>query len=547
MKTSFLFLFFSLLASYNYGQALTTDWVTSIPGDAFEQNSNMAQSPCGDIYTVGFFQGASFGSLSSAGIEKGFISKYNEQGQLLWLKQLAGNSIDRINSITIGNDNEIYIVGEFRGTFRYNNDSLVSFDELDVLIAKIDSSGNFQWATSLTGWGQESAYDVSISNNGQLIVTGYYENNLTIGAFSLTANNLRDIFIVSIDQQGNPVWLKTLSGPGIEYGRSIAIDSSNNIYVAGAFRDALYPNSATTVYGFGSYDAFLAKYDATGQFLWIKVMGGPSVDEGYYVNIDSKQNPVLVGWYDRSMQIDTFILNGAKEEDGFAVKFSPNGDLTWAFPLAGTFDERVYAVDFDSDDNIYLLGTVDSLLVIGGDSLTNRHLNRPTDIFVIKIDENSNYKWGQTLGHYYNDFCFDLIVHDPTTVYIVGSYQDTSIFVNDTLISQEGYDVFLGRFSMDTTVSIHQISNNSDIATINLYPNPAVQLQSTLEYTLTQSTDVIISVYDLLGQELHKKIFKNQPAGVYHTPIQLPQQASSIYFVRIETKSTTQVLELVSP
>jgi len=545
MKTFFLLVLLALLSNHSFAQALSTEWIETIPGDGFEQNSSIAQAPCGDIYTVGFFNGASFGALNNVGTEDGFISKYNEQGQLLWVKQLAGSSADRINGITIGSDNEIYIVGEFRGKFRYNMDSLVSFDQLDVLVAKIDSSGNFQWATSATGWGYESAYDISLSSNGNLLITGYYENNLDFGPFSLLANSLRDVFIMAIDQQGNPLWLETLSGPGVEYGRSIATDTSNNIYITGVFRDFLYPNGGTLP-GFGSYDAFLAKYDAIGQLLWIKAMGGPSADEGYYVNIDNKQNVVLVGWYDRSMQIDTLTLNGSKEEDGFAAKFAPNGDLIWAIPLAGSFDERVYAIDFDANDDIYLLGTVDSLLVIGGDSLTNRHLNRPTDIFIIKLDEASNYQWGQTLGHYYNDFCYDLVVQDPTTLYVVGSYQDTSIFINDTLISQSGYDIFVGKFNIDTTVSVRQIPNASlsDVAQIKLYPNPSIKGKSTLEYTLTQETDVAISVYDLLGQELYKSTLKNQTVGIHQTKIQLPRVVG-VYFVRLETESGFQVLELI--
>ena len=547
MKTCFLLFFLSLLSNLAYAQALSTEWVKSIPGNAFEQNSSVAQAPCGDIYTVGFFQGSSFGPLSAVGLEEGFISKYNAQGQLIWVKQLAGSSTNRINGIAIGSDDEIYIVGEFRGTFRYNTDSLVSFNQLDVLVAKVDSSGHFEWAASATGWGYESAYDISLSPNGNVLVTGYYENDLNFGSLNLFANNLRDIFIMAIDQQGNPLWLESLSGPGVEYTRSIATDTSNNIYLTGVFRDYLYPNGGI-LSGFGDYDAFLAKYDPTGQLLWIKALGGPYADEGYCVNVDQKQDIVLVGWYDQSILINNVLLNGSKEEDCFVAKFSPNGDLVWAIPLAGSFDERIYALDFDANNDIYLLGTLDSVLVIDGDSLTNRHLNRPTDIFIIKLDKDGRYKWGQTLGHYYNDLGYDLVVQDPTTLYIVGSFQDTSIFIHDTLISQAGYDIFVGKFNIDTMVSVQKVPNQavSDISQIELYPNPAVKGKSTLEYTLTQTSNVVLSVYDILGQKLSQHILKDQSVGIHQTKIQLPS-AAALYFVRLETENQVEVLELICP
>lgn len=161
------------------------------------------------------FQGT-FGSLTSVGSEDGFIAKYNDQGQLQWIKQLAGTSSDRVNGIVIANDNEIYIVGEFRDKFYYNNDSLVSQNQLDVLIAKLDSSGTIQWASSANGWGYESGNDIALMPNGNLVITGYYENNLDFGGSSLLANGLRDIFIATIDPQGNPQWLKTLSIPHLK-------------------------------------------------------------------------------------------------------------------------------------------------------------------------------------------------------------------------------------------------------------------------------------------------------------------------------------------
>lgn len=543
MKLLYYTLAFCLLSSVSsIAQSLNTTWIKSIRGSLYEQNSSMAQAPCGDIYTVGFFQ-EYFGPLTSVSGEDGFIAKYNDQGQLQWIKQLAGTSTDRVNGIVIASDNEIYIVGEFRDKFYYNNDSLVSQDQLDVLVAKLDSSGNFQWATSANGWGYESGNDITLSPNGNLVITGYYENNLYFGTDSLLANGLRDIFVATIDQQGNPLWIKTLSGPAFEEGKSVATDSSNNIYLVGSFRDFLYPNG-NTISGNGSYDVYLAKYDQTGQLLWVETMGGPSADEGTYVNVDNKQNIVLVGWYDRYMEIDTILLSGSKEEDGFAAKFNPNGDLLWVESLAGTFDERSYGVDFDDNNNVYIMGTLDSLLILDGDSLKNRHLNRPTDIYIAKYDEGGTYQWAQALGHYFNDFCYDLIVKDPTTIYLAGSFQDSSIFINDTIVSQNGYDVFVAKFSVDTTVSIRQIPSGeaNTLQNVIVYPNPSNH-QSTLYYTLNQTTDVQMNVYDLLGRSHQEIRINSQGEGPHRLTINQPK-TSGVYFVQIKTEESSKVVEV---
>lgn len=525
-----LFLCFCSFLQHLGAQTLQTEWITSIPGSQLEQHNSMAQAPFGDLYTVGFFQ-EYFGQLTSVDSEDGFITKYNEQGQLLWIKQLAGTNTDRINGIVVANDNEIYIVGEFRDTIFYNNDSLISQNQVDLFVAKLDSSGQIIWAISAGGAGYASASDIAVMPNGNLAITGYFDDDLNWGYSSFTTTGLRDIFIAVISPQGALQWIKKLGGPAIDDGRSVAVDNNNRIYVTGLFRDALFVNGDTLI-GQGSYDAYLAQYSSTGQLSWVKTMGGTNSDEGTYVNVDLAQNPVVVGWYDRSMQADSLFISGSKEEDGFALKYTPNGDLVWGLTLAGTFDERAYGVDFDENNDLYIMGTLDSILIINGDTLTNRHLNRPTDIFIAKYDSDGQYKWAQTLGHYYNDYCYDFIVKDATTLYLAGLFQDTSIFVNDTLISQYGFDVFLGKFSMDTTVSVFTIPNF--ISNVQVFPNPS-QGQSTLEYSLHKTSTVNISLTNLLGRTIYSQTINQQPAGNHQHVLTRIHQATGLHFITIRT------------
>lgn len=134
------------------------------------------------------------------------------------------------------------------------------------------------------------------------------------------------------------------------------------------------------------------------------------------------------------------------------------------------------------------------------------------------------------------------MVKDATTIYVAGSFQDTSIFVHDTLISQNDYDIFLAKFNVDTTVSIHQISTNETdtIQGMLIYPNPSNQ-QSNLYYTLNQATDVQINVYDLLGRSHQEIKIKHQDKGTHQIIIDQPK-SSGIYFIELKTKQTSKVI-----
>ena len=544
MKTGYWILALLWSTSLWAQQPLRTDWIQTIPGNQFEENNSLALAPCGDLYTVGFFQNR-FGPFTSYGsnFEDGFIIKYTNDGSMIWAKQLRGSSTDRVNGIHVTNDEEVYIVGEFRDTLFCGPDTLLSKGRLDIFVAKLDSSGNFLWGRSAGNNEDDSAHDIDVLPSGDLVLTGYHEKSMTWGAATTTAVFSRDVFLAAITPQGNPLWATTLSGPSADECNSVATDDYGNIYLSGSFRDFLFVNG-NQVRAEGGVDAFLARYNSQGTLIWAKALGSLGADQGRYVQVDSDQNLVTVGWVSGYLAIGFDVYTGSQEEDAFAVKMDSNGTVEWAKIMAYTFDERMYGVDFDQHDNIYLMGTLDSISVIGGDTLRNRHLNRPTDIFIAKYSKDGTYRWAQTLGHYYNDFCYDLIVPNSRTVHIVGSYQDTTIFINDTLISAFDYDIFVGTFTMDTTLSVRRLVTTPALFPAQLLPNPS-QAQTLLSYQLSATREVTLSLYNPTGQCVWQKALGRQPAGDHQWPIERRQLPTGLYYLHLEAEDLHRVLPLV--
>ena len=118
-------------------------------------------------------------------------------------------------------------------------------------------------------------------------------------------------------------WLSTLGGASTELGHSVAIDSSDNVYVLG------YTASA----GAGSNDFLLAKYNSSGTIQWQRVLGGASGDRGYSVAIDSSDNVYVLGYT---------ASTGAGSNDFLLAKLPNDGSLTGTYELDGV--NIVYAV-----------------------------------------------------------------------------------------------------------------------------------------------------------------------------------------------------------
>ena len=67
-------------------------------------------------------------------------------------------------------------------------------------------------------------------------------------------------------------WIEQLGTSSAERAYGIAVDGSGNVYVAGSTSGALEGSNA------GSYDAWLAKYDAKGVQQWVEQLGSWASD-----------------------------------------------------------------------------------------------------------------------------------------------------------------------------------------------------------------------------------------------------------------------------
>ncbi len=157
-----------------------------------------------------------------------------------------------------------------------------------TFVAKYDSGGNLLWAQPLLpgSWGNSIATDKHLN----IYVVGGTQGALPGNQkFGMT-----DLSIVKYDPSGSLVWAKQLGSPwGTTEATDVAVDLNLNIYVVGV-------TSATQGLPggiqMGPQDAFVAKVDSTGNFLWVRQQGGgQQANLDTKVAIDREGNPYIIG------------------------------------------------------------------------------------------------------------------------------------------------------------------------------------------------------------------------------------------------------------
>jgi hypothetical protein len=241
-------------------------------------------------------------------------------------------------------------------------------------------------------------------------------------------------------------------------GHAICTDAHGNTYTTGYFsaQADFDPGSGTTnLNPSGSYDLFIMKSDAAGNFKWAKSFGSPSIDLGSSLAYDDHGCIYLAGGFAGLVDFDdgpgTTLLNSGSARDIFVQKIDTLGNVIWTRAMTGSSMtlNSVYAMDVNYDLNaVFLSGYFESTVDFDpGASTDERMTNGGKDIFVQKLDMLGNSIWTCTFGNAGNETGYALISDETGNVYVTGEYEGTVDFDPGVgvveMTSNGAYDSFI--------------------------------------------------------------------------------------------------------
>jgi len=306
-------------------------WVKGFGGTGTDNASGIRVDTAGNIYiTGGFSDQVTFGSttLTASGALYAFAAKLNSQGNALWAHDFgvggprgtehSGTALD------LDQDANVYVTGYFAETVDFNpsatvTNNIVSGGGTDGFVLKLNTNGDYVWASSMPGPGTGRPLSIRTDGLGNVYVAGWFSDSMDVNPSGtramLQAGGVWDGFVAKYDVNGIFSWAFKLGGVMQEQVLDVTTDRSGNVYVAGYYDGTVDfdPDPVKTALrtSVKSWDIFAARYTPAGALVWVKTAGGEgdpggssASDVGQGIAVDTGYNVYVTGYYQGTVDFD---------------------------------------------------------------------------------------------------------------------------------------------------------------------------------------------------------------------------------------------------
>ena len=322
----------------------------------------------GNIYVTGSTDSSTFPTLhafnsSNSGRKDVFISKFTKDGILLFSTYFGGSNDDEASSIAVASDGSIFITGyTFSSNFPTRNAFDSTFNGIrDIFIAKFSSSGQLLFSTYFGGNGLDETNDLVLDSSGNCFISGSSDssnfpiktsaNSSVISYFNATW----DGFIAEFSSTGNFYFSRILGGNSTYSFSSIAVDTSDNVYLVGKTSSVDFPLiRAFNLTDNYSINGFVAKFDVNGRLLFSMLLGPI-----FPAKIVLQSDKILIAGLSSSEKLIFNHTYNSSNYDScyhFVIKFSSNGELLDSSALGGGLADYLTSLTIDPFGSYYIAG-----------------------------------------------------------------------------------------------------------------------------------------------------------------------------------------------
>ncbi len=356
-------------SSTDYANALTSD------------GAGGAGGAMGAGWTMGSLGGP------TAGSQDVFLARYDRAGYQVWIRQFGTSEADEAYALARDGAGGVMVAGITVGTLGGSNAG-----GGDVFLARYDSAGNRQWIRQFGTSVGDIAYALAPDGAGGVMVAGQ-----TSGSLGGPNAGRTDVFLARYDSAGNQLWIRQFGTGDSDNAKALAPDGEGGVMVGGSMGGS----------PFVSTDAFLARYDSSGNQFWLRRFGTTAGDGINALAPDGAGGVMVAG--------DTWASLGgpnAGQRDAFLARYDSNGDRLWITQFGTSALDGADALAPDGAGGVMVAGVTRG-------SLGGPHAGE-IDAFLAHYDSAGNQTWIHQFSTSTDDYVTALAPSGAGSVMLAG-------------------------------------------------------------------------------------------------------------------------------
>ena len=435
------------LPDYSWGLTLG-----DAAGDPADLVRSLARDGLGNVYVGGeIYSGVDLDPgpnrlfVSSRGSWDGFVAKYDSSGQVQWGFSMGAQGADYVKSILVSKDGNLVVAGTFSGRTDFDGGPGESFltpnGQRDAYFAKYTPDGNLLWVKNVGGTQDDLLIKIAEGADGSLFITGITNGVMDYdpspGVVNLPSSGLDyDIYFAKYSAEGDFIWAQELPGNRIDAAHNLVVDDRGYVTLTGFFGNSSLGGNIDFDPGIGvvsfsssgDSDAFVARYDSLGNYVWVRVFAGPSEEIMGGLGLDEDGNAYLAGQFASTVDFDGGPGVANHTSTGLAdiviVKYDSSGNYLWSKSMGSAPNDKGTSVELGMDGDVYVGGSFSGTVDFdpGAGSVTCSSTGG-FNAFFARYSRNGDLYWVRPIGGPDEGSCDAIILKPDGGIHVGGHFE----------------------------------------------------------------------------------------------------------------------------
>ncbi len=303
------------------------------------------------------------------------------------------------------------------------------------------ASGQTEWIRRAGGQTPDLANSLWVDRDKNVFVAGSISGKAKFYKTEVESRGGGDVFVAKYNRSGNLIWVKTFGGKLDDFASALTGDPDGNLYLAGVFTDSA-AFEGQILSGKGT-DLFVAKLNPAGRLVWVSKMATKGTALIQSIAVTDQGGVFTGGLFSGEFSEKEKLQYG--QTDGFVCRLSLQGEVSWVKILGGPGFDEINLLKTDPWGRVLAAGNFDQFFLLEDQTFEGQSSK---SAFAIRMESTGDVLWTKI----FSGKDAEIHVSDATTdpdgqVYLCGKFSGETAFESTQVSSKGQSDIFVSAIS----------------------------------------------------------------------------------------------------